>query len=172
MTTTDEQNEAAEVDSAVASRVPRMGAGATGAVSLLLVAGVLLVPFLGLMVAPLGLVPMLHFQSAGTPGIRAWGWVVALLAAISTLGLGSFPVALLAAYALIVVLPAVSVELWTRNGWNESRWVAFTVGSAAIAVLVGAVVWALYSAYVLDHTLFALRVARTTTGICWSMTAT
>ena len=116
-------------------RVPRFGAGASGLVSLLLVAGVLLVPVFGFVVAPLGLVPLLHYQSGGTPGFRAWGWVVAALMVASFLGLGPFPLALLAAFVLIVVLPSLSIEAWTHLGWSEARWMSITVASAATLVL-------------------------------------
>ena len=60
-------------------RIPRMGAAASGLVALLLVGGMFVIPFLGLFIAPLGSLPVLHFQSGGAPGYRAWGPVVALL---------------------------------------------------------------------------------------------
>jgi hypothetical protein len=137
MTMNDEPEEAAGTTPAAAPRVPRFGAGASGTVSLLLVAGVLLVPLLGMLVAPLGLVPVLHYQSDGSPGIRAWGWVVALLAVASAVGFGSFPLALLAAYLLIVVLPSLSIEYWTRSGIGEERWISATVGVVTVLILIG-----------------------------------
>jgi len=136
MTITDEPQEAAP-DTAPAPRLPRFGAGASGVVSLLLVAGLLVVPLFGLLIAPLGLVPVLHFASGGLSGIRAWGWVVALLLVGSLLGLGGFPLALLAAYCLVVVLPSLSVEAWARMEWSEARWVSSFVVAALILVLVG-----------------------------------
>lgn len=136
MTTSNEPEEVVEPGSAAVTRVPRFGAGASGLVSLLLVASVLVVPLFGLLVAPLGLVPVLHFQSDGTPGYRAWGWVVALLIAGSAIGFGPFPMALLAAYVLIVILPAISVEFWSRMGWSEARWISVAVGAVSIVVLV------------------------------------
>lgn len=136
MTITEEPQGAAETTAAV-PRVPRFGAGASGLVSLLLVAGVLVVPLFGLLIAPLGLVPVLHYQSGGSPGIRAWGWVVGVLAAGSIVGFGPFALALLAAYCLIVALPALSVELWVRLGWSEARWIVAFVAVALAAVLVG-----------------------------------
>ena len=87
MTINDQPDRAAERGPAAVARMPRFGAGASGLVSLLLVAGVLLVPFFGLLIAPLGLVPVLHFQSDGTPGIRAWGWVLGLLVIAAAAGL-------------------------------------------------------------------------------------
>ena len=137
MTITEEPEEAAKASPAATPRLPRFGAGASGLVSLLLVAGVLVVPLFGLLIAPLGLVPVLHFQSDGSPGIRAWGWVVALLVVGSTIGLGPFPLALLAAYSLIVVLPALSVELWAKVGLSEGRWIAVSVLATLAIVLIG-----------------------------------
>jgi len=139
MTITEEPEEAAEATPAANPRIPRFGAGASGLVSLLLVAGVLVVPVFGLLIAPLGLVPVLHFQSDGSPGIRAWGWVVALLAVGSAVGLGPLPLALLAAYSLIVVLPALLVEVWSKLGWSEGRWIAVTTAAALTVVLAGLV---------------------------------
>jgi len=141
MTISNEPNEAAEATPAASvPRLPRFGAGASGMVSVLLVGAVLVVPIFGLLIAPLGLVPVLHFQSDGSPGIRAWGWVMALLVAASAAGLGPFALALLAAYSLIVVIPAISVELWARNGWSEGRWSAFALMATTAAVLISMMV--------------------------------
>ncbi len=137
MTTTEEPEETAAVNPAAVGRMPRFGAGASGLVSLLLVAGVLVVPVFGLLIAPLGLVPVLHFQAGGSSGIRAWGWIAALLAVAAVGGFGPFPLALLTAYGLIVVIPAISVELWTKLGLNEGRWISITVYAALAVVLVG-----------------------------------
>jgi Predicted membrane protein (DUF2232) len=137
MTTTEEPEDTAAATPAAVPRVPRFGAGASGLVSLLLVAGVLVVPIFGLLIAPLGLVPVLHFQADGSPGIRAWGWIAVLLAIGALGGFGPFPLALLAAYSLIVVIPAVSVELWAKLGLSEGRWISLTVFAALAAVLVG-----------------------------------
>lgn len=136
MTDSLDPDRAAEATPAVIPRLPRLGAGAAGLVSLLLVAGLLMVPLFGMIIAPLGLVPVLHFQAGGAPGIRAWGWVVVLLAAISLL-VGPLSLALLAAYGLIVVVPALSVELWTRNRWTEARWIAVAVAAALLLILSG-----------------------------------
>jgi hypothetical protein len=137
MTTTEEPEETAAATPAAVPRVPRFGAGASGLVSLLLVAGVLVVPLFGLLIAPLGLVPVLHFQADGSPGIRAWGWIAALLMIAAVGGFGPFPLALLAAYSLIVVIPAVSVELWAKMGLSEGRWISITVFAALAVVLLG-----------------------------------
>ena len=137
MTIRDEPGEAGDGTPAAMPRVPRFGAVASGLVSLLLVAGVLLVPLFGLLVAPLGLVPVLHYQSDGSPGVRAWGWVVAALLLATFAGLGPLGVALLAAYILIVVLPSLSIEFWVRSGVGEARWVSLTVTVVSLLVLLG-----------------------------------
>ena len=104
--------------------IPRLGAAASGLVALLLVGGLFVIPFLGLLVAPLGSLPVLHFQSSGTPGYRAWGPVAALLAVGAVAGFASFALPLLGAYSLLVVLPSVTVDLWARWRWSEGQWVA------------------------------------------------
>jgi len=139
MTPSEEPHEAAEKTAAI-PRLPRFGAGASGLVSLLLVAGVLAVPLFGALIAPLGLIPVLHFQAGGAPGIRAWGWVLGLLAVAALAGMGGFATMLMAAYALIVVVPAASVEIWARTGGPEARWIAGAVAAGLALVLAGLVV--------------------------------
>ncbi len=135
MTKNDEPDRAVEAEAPTGLRLPRVNAGGAGLLSLLLVAAVLLVPLVGLLVAPLGLVPVLHYQSGGSPGYRAWGWVVGLLVVAALAGWGLFPAALLVAYLLIVVLPAISVAVWAGSGIDEGRWIAATVATASVAVL-------------------------------------
>jgi hypothetical protein len=135
----DEPDQAVEAEASARPRLPRVNAGAAGLLSLLLVASVLLIPLFGLLVAPLGLVPVLHYQSDGSPGYRAWGWVVGLLLVASLAGWGLFPAALLVAYLLIVVLPAISVAVWSWTGIDEGRWIAATVATASAVVLAGLV---------------------------------
>ncbi len=117
-------------------RIPRMGAAASGLVALLLVGGLFVIPFLGLLIAPLGSLPVIHFQSGGAPGHRAWGPVVALLVVAAIAGMAGFVVPLLGAYLLLVVLPSVSIELWTRWQWSEGRWVAVASLTGATGCLV------------------------------------
>ncbi|MGD9253790.1 MAG: DUF2232 domain-containing protein, partial [Holophagae bacterium] len=93
------------------------------------------IPFLGLLVAPLGSLPILHFQSTGTPGYRAWGPVVALLAVAAVGGFATIALPLLAAYGLLVVLPSVSVDVWVRAQWAEGRWVAVATSAGLLATL-------------------------------------
>ena len=76
-------------------QIPRLGAAASGLVALLLVGGLFFIPVLGLLIAPLGSLPVLHFQSSGAPGYRAWGPVAALLALASFGGFAEFTLPLL-----------------------------------------------------------------------------
>ncbi len=113
-----------------------MGAAASGLVALLLVGGLFVIPFLGVLIAPLGSLPVVHFQSAGVPGYRAWGPVVALLVVAAIVAKAGFLVQLLGVYLLLVVLPSTSIELWARWRWSEGRW----VGVASLAGAVGCLV--------------------------------
>lgn len=116
-------------------RIPRLGAAASGLVALLLVGALFAIPLLGFLIAPLGLLPVLHFQAAGAPGARAWGPVVALLAAASLIGLADLALPLLGAYAALVVLPAASVGAWRRWGFSEGRWAALATLAATVLAL-------------------------------------
>jgi hypothetical protein len=116
-------------------RIPRLGAAASGLVALLLVGALFAIPLLGLLIAPLALLPVAHFQAGGASGMRAWGPVVGLLAMASVAGVVGFALPLLAAYILIVVLPAVSIEAWARWGWSEGRWAGVAALSAVVLVL-------------------------------------
>ena len=124
-------------------RIPRLGGAASGMVALLAVGGLFVIPFLGALIAPMGLIPVLHFQAGGGEGFRAWGPVVALLLAAAAVGAAGLALPLLAAYVLLIVLPAVSVEGWVRWGVSEGRWVALTTIGAVLATLVTVSVLAL-----------------------------
>jgi len=121
-------------------RVPKLGPVVTGLVSVLLVGSLFAVPLFGVVIAPMGLIPVARSVAMGVPGIRCWGWVTALLAALSLGWVGHLPLMLLVAYVLVVVLPAISLEVWQRMGWSEGRWVAATAGSASLLTLVAVAV--------------------------------
>lgn len=104
--------------------IPRLGAAASGFVALLLVGGLFVIPLLGLLIAPLGSLPVLHFQSGGSPGYRAWGPVAALLVVAALGGFAGFALPLLSTYSLLVILPSITVDLWIRWQLSEGRWVA------------------------------------------------
>ncbi len=116
-------------------RIPRLSPAAAGLVALLLVAALRFIPIFGAIVAPLGVLPVLHFQAGGEPGYRAWGPVVALLGVAFLAGLADIAGFLLGAYGLVIVLPAVTVEAWVRWGWSEGRWVAVAGVAALLASL-------------------------------------
>jgi len=132
---TVEQPDTPEVE-APRPQIPRLGAAASGLVALLLVGGLFYIPFLGLLIAPLGSLPVLHFQSGGGAGYRAWGPVAALLAIASLGGFAEYTLPLLSGYALIVILPSLTVDAWVRWGLGEARWVAGTVTLGLLAILV------------------------------------
>jgi hypothetical protein len=129
---TIEQPETPELQ-APRPQIPRLGAAASGLVALLLVGGLFYVPVLGLLIAPLGSLPVLHFQSGGTPGYRSWGPVAALLVVVALGGFADFAIPLLSAYALLVILPSVTVGLWVRWQLSEGRWVAGAVSLGLLA---------------------------------------
>lgn len=109
-------------------RRARLGALASAGFSLLLVASLyVLFPF-GAFVAPLGVIPVLHYQASGRPGYRVWGPAVLLLSAASVGGFAELALNVLGAYLLVVVLPSVAVEVWSRTRWAEGRWAAAVVG--------------------------------------------
>jgi hypothetical protein len=119
------------------SRPPRLGAVAAGAVSLLLAGSLVFLPFFGLLIAPLGAIPVVQLAASGRRSVAAWGWVVALLAgAVAVTSLGgdaAGTLAVLVGYLLVVVLPAVSIEAWRSSGSSDGRWIA--TATACVAVL-------------------------------------
>jgi len=116
-------------------QIPRLGAAASGLVALLLVGGLFVIPFLGLLIAPLASLPILHFQSGGAPGYRAWGPVAALLVVAALGGFASFALPLLAAYAMLVILPSATIEIWLRWRLSEGRWIAASTLVGLVATL-------------------------------------
>jgi hypothetical protein len=120
-------------------QIPRLGPAASGFAALLLVGGLFVVPLLGLLIAPLGSLPVLHFQSGGSPGYRAWGPVGALLVVASLGGFAAFALPLLSAYCLLVILPSVTVDTWIRWRLSEGRWVAITTIAGLLGCLAAVV---------------------------------
>ncbi len=117
------------------------GAAGAGAFSVLLVGSLFALPIVGVAIAPLGAVPVLHYQAAGRSGLRAWGGALVVLAAAAFLPVvGPVAGALLAAYLLVVVVPVVAVAWWRRLGWSEGRWAAVAVGVAAGLAVAGVLV--------------------------------
>jgi hypothetical protein len=129
-----------------AVRLPRFGVVASGALSLFLVSSVALIFPFGLLIAPLGLVPVVQQVVVGRPSVAAWGWVVALLAALAVGGMtliGVHAGVYLAAFCLVIVLPAASIEVWRSWRWDEGRWAVVTtlIGSAACLGVVAFLAW-------------------------------
>ena len=121
-------------------QIPRLGPASSGLVALLLVGALFVIPFLGLLIAPLGALPVLSFQSSGSPGYRAWGPVVGLLIVTVIVGFGEITLGFLTAYCLLVVLPSVTVELWVGWGLSEGRWSALAVLTGAALCIVGIII--------------------------------
>jgi hypothetical protein len=120
-------------------QIPRLGAAASGLVALLLVGALFLIPFLGLLIAPLGSLPVLHYQAGGAPGYRAWGPVAALLVVASLGGFAGFALPLLAAYALLVILPSATVDIWLRWRLSEGQWIAAATLAGLLATLIAVI---------------------------------
>lgn len=124
-------------------RQPRLGVAASAAVSLLLSASLVVVAPIGLLVAPLAVVPVAQWVAADPRrGRLAWAAIVAGLAALAIAGvepLGTPAWTYLAAFLLVVALPAASLDLWRHSSWREGRWVALTTLVGAVTIL-GAVV--------------------------------
>jgi hypothetical protein len=122
------------------TRPPALGALSSGALALLFTTALLALPVVGLVVAPLGLIPVAQYLASGRRGVVAWGWVVALLLAAAAAGLAELTVALLAAFLLLVVIPSLGLEAWLRFPWSEGRWAALTTALAAVAALLAVAV--------------------------------
>lgn len=115
----------------------------SGLVSLLLYGSLFVLPFLGILVAPFGVIPVLHLAARRGSGMTAWGWVAVLLAGAAVAGGGIPAVAFLCGYLLLVAIPSLSVELRVRFRWQEGRWVAGTTLAAVLFALavVAALSW-------------------------------
>lgn len=112
------------------------GAAGSGAFSVLLVGSLFALPMVGMAIAPLGAIPVLHYQAGGRAGVRAWGGaVLALTVAAFVPAVGPIAAAVLGVYLLVVVVPTVTVAAWHRLGWSEGRWAAIAVVLAAILVV-------------------------------------
>ncbi len=120
-------------------RTPRLGVVAAGGLSFLMSASLVVVSPVGLFVAPLALVPVVQWICADSrQGLVSWGWVVAFLSGLAMTGssfFGSPACAYLAAYVLVVALPAASLEAWRATGWGDERWVAVTTLAGTLTTL-------------------------------------
>jgi len=108
------------------------GAFGSGVISLFLYGSLYVLPILGIVVAPLGLIPVLQYTARRPSGVAAWGWVALALGVTSAAGGGVPALVFFAGYVTVVVLPALSVEWWRRSRWADGRW----AGTATLAGLV------------------------------------
>ena len=121
----------AQAPAAPPRRPPALGAFGSGALSVVFVVGLVALPIVGLAIAPLGLIPVAQYLATGHRGVRAWGWAAAGLGLGAFLWPDSLATAVLAAYLLVVSIPALSLEGWLRVRWSEGRWAAVTAGLGA-----------------------------------------
>ena len=93
-----------------------------------------LLPFLGVLLAVLTPLPLLHYAAGRRPSVLAWGWVLVGLTGAALLHPASWLLALGCGYLLLGALPAFSIELRQRRGWSTGRWAA-VIGCAAWAIV-------------------------------------
>ncbi len=120
----------------------RFGPGVAGLFSLLVFASLLLVPLLGLVLALLASLPLVHLLAGGRSTVLGWGWVAVALAGTALLVQKPWSLALLVGYLIVAAWPAWSVELWARRRWSTGRWLAVV---AAVSLAVTAAALAAYS---------------------------
>jgi hypothetical protein len=113
----------------------RLGVVASAAFSLLLVASLYVLFPIGALIAPLGMIPVLHAQAGGRHGVFVWGPVVGLLMVAGVAGFGAVALPVLAAYMLVVVVPSAGIDLWPRAKWTEGRWAAVSVVAGLVLSL-------------------------------------
>jgi uncharacterized protein YybS (DUF2232 family) len=109
------------------------GPAVAGVLSFAALASLAFVPVLGAVMALLAPVPLVHLGAGGRPSILGWGWVAVAVAGAALYWKSTPLAAVLLAYMLIAVLPAVACELWARHPWPTGRWAAGIAGSALAA---------------------------------------
>ncbi len=121
-------------------RPPSLGPVASGLLSLFLAGSFVLLGPIGLIVAPLAVIPILKFEAERGHSVLVWGPVVVILAAVASAGGGVVALGVLLAYLFVAVLPTISVIGWCRSGWSEGRWAAVTVMVFALVLVMAGVV--------------------------------
>jgi len=111
-------------------------------ISLPLFAGLPLLSLVGVFLALLAPLPLVHLVATGRPSFLAWGWVAAGLVAAVLLFQQTWLVGVCVGYLLVGAWPAVSVEIWLRRSWGTGRWVAVVTLTALVVVL--GVIWAVF----------------------------
>ena len=119
------------------------GPGMAGLFSLLVFASLPLLPILGVFLALLAPLPLVHVVAGGRTSFVAWGWVAVGLVSAVFLFRAPWLVALCVGYLLVAVWPAVSVETWVRRQWSTGRWAAIValVALGVVSVVVTAALW-------------------------------
>jgi hypothetical protein len=111
-----------------------------GLLSLAAVASLPLVPFVGMLLAMLAPLPLVHLVALGRPSITGWGWVAVALAGALVVTRAPWLAAFFAVYLLLAAWPAVTVEAWLRRRWSSGRWLAIVTfgGLGVVTVIVAA----------------------------------
>lgn len=117
----------------------RIGPGVAGLLSFAIFLTLPVLPFVGLLVALLTPVPLLHYASGGRSSALAWGWVLVGLFGAALAYPSAWLLALSCGYLLVAVIPVLSVELSGRLGWKVGRWAA-AIALAALAIAAAFVV--------------------------------
>lgn len=113
-----------------------IGPGMAGLFSLLVFASLVLLPIVGVFLALLAPLPLVHVTATGRPSFLAWGWVTVALVGAVLVWHQPWMVALATGYLLVAVWPAVSVETWVRREWSTGRWAAL-VALVAFGIAAG-----------------------------------
>jgi uncharacterized protein YybS (DUF2232 family) len=119
------------------------GPGVAGLLSLLVFASLPLLPIVGVFLALLAPLPLVHVVARGKTSFLAWGWVAVALVGAVFLYPSPLLVAVCVGYLLVAVWPAVSIETWLRRSWSTGRWAAIvTLVALAVSLAVAtAVFW-------------------------------
>ena len=123
---------------------PRLfGPGVAGLLSLLVFASLLVFPPVGVFLALLAPLPLVHVLARGRTSFLAWGWVAIGLVSAVFLFRALWLVAVCVGYLLVAVWPAVAVETWLRRSWSTGRWAAIVtlVALGVSLALATAVFW-------------------------------
>ena len=107
-----------------------------GLFSLLVFASLPLFWPVGVFLAPLAPLPLVHVAATGRPSFAAWGWVAVVMMGAVLVWHEPWMVAAASGYLLVAVWPAVSVETWVRRPWTTGRWAAI-VTLAALGIAAG-----------------------------------
>jgi hypothetical protein len=122
-----------------------VGPGMAGLFSLLVFASLPLLPLVGVFLALLASLPLVHVVATGRPSFLAWGWVAVGMAGAVLVWRQPWMVAATAGYLLVAVWPAVSVETWLRRPWSTGRWAA-VVALVALGIAVAVMTAVVYPA--------------------------